>query len=267
MIPPRLLFIALLPLAPAAAAADGFSLGIGTDYTRGDYGSGTTTEIVSIPVTARIDSGNWSLHASLPWLHVEGDPDVLPSVGPVDNLNPLGRGRGGLLGGEPPTGATERGSASGIGDLILAATYSLPTGNALGVDLSANAKIATADEDRSLGTGANDYGVAIDLYRDFGGTLLFGGAGYTRLGDSRYIEVDGVLGGNLGISRQAGKARIGVMYDYREAAADGYDDRRDVTGFLSTQAGANGRFQFHLSQGLTDGGPDWGAGTRFVHTF
>ena len=267
MIRPSLLFIALLPLASTAHATDGFSLGIGADYSSGDHGSDTTTEILSTPLTARIDSGNWSLRASLPWLRVQGDPDVLPSVGPVDNLNPLGRGRGGLLGGEPSAEETERSTTSGIGDLTVAATYSVPTGGATGVDLTANAKLATADEDKSLGTGANDYGVAIDLYRGFGGTLLFGGAGYTRLGDSRFIEVDSVRSGNAGISQRAGKARLGVMYDYREAAASGFDDRRDVIGFLSTEAGAGSRFQLYLSKGLSDGSPDWGAGTRFTRSF
>ncbi|WP_149195084.1 transporter [Luteimonas suaedae] len=260
--------IALLSLAGPAAAAD-VGLGIAVDYSSGDYGSDTTTDILSIPLTARMDAGDWTLKASLPWLRVNGDPDVLPTVGLVDNLNPAGRGRGGLLGDPAGDGETtsERGSASGIGDLTLAATYSVPTGNALGVDLTANAKIATADEDKGLGTGADDYGVAVDLYRDLDGTMLFGGAGYTRLGESQYIEVDSVLSGNIGISRRTGKGRIGLMYDYREAAANGFDDRSDAIGFLSTPAGTGSRLQLYLSKGLSDGSPDWGAGTRFMHSF
>ncbi|QDH68991.1 transporter [Marilutibacter alkalisoli] len=260
--------LTLLVLAAPAAAADGFSLGIGVDYSSGDYGSDTTTDILSIPVTTRVDVGDWSFKASLPWIRVDGDPNVLPSVGLVDNLNPVGRGRGGLIGGPPADDDTsERGSASGIGDLTLSATYAVPTGSALGVDLTAKAKIATADEDKGLGTGANDYGVAVDLYRDFGGTLLFGGVGYTWLGESDFIEVDSVLSGNIGLGWRTGQGRVGLMYDYKEAAASGFDDRSDLVGFFSTPTGEDGRFQVYLSKGLSDGSPDWGVGANFLHSF
>jgi hypothetical protein len=266
MIRTRLFFPVVLLAAASAplAAADG-GVGIGVDYSRGSYGSDTQTEILSIPLRAQLVAGNWTLRASLPWLRVDGDPDVLPSVGLVDNLNPVGRGRG-LLDGTPDNGA-ERGRASGIGDLALSATYSLPLAGAFGVDLSASAKIATADEDKGLGTGANDYGVAVDLSRDFDGITLFGGVGHTWLGDSRYIATDSVRSGNLGVSQRAGRSRVGLMYDYRDAAAGGFDDRRDIVGFMTVPSGAAGRIQLHLAKGLSDGGPDWGAGASFTRTF
>ena len=253
------LLLATLASAGAAQAADGVAFGIGADYTRGDYGTDVETEILSVPVTARIRSGNWNFAASLPWLRVSGDPNVLPTTGPVDNLNPIGRGRDGLFGGSP-SAEPERGSASGVGDLTLAAAYSIPTGSEVGVDLGANAKIATADEDKGLGTGANDYGVSVDLYRDFDGTMLFGGVGHTWLGDSTYIDVDSVQSGNLGVSQQAGDGRLGVMYEHRTATADGLDDRRDAVGFYSLRTASGGRFQVYASHGLSDGSPDWGAG-------
>ena len=78
----------------AAHAEDGFWLGIGADYSSGDYGSDITTDITSVPVTARYDSGNWTWRASLPWLRVDGDVGVLPGLGNVGNSNPQGRGRG-----------------------------------------------------------------------------------------------------------------------------------------------------------------------------
>ncbi|MBB5016350.1 transporter [Rehaibacterium terrae] len=268
MIRPSLICAALLA-AGLTHAADGLSVGAGLNYSTGDYGSDTTTEIFSVPITARLDSGNWSFRASLPWLRVSGDPNVLPGVGLVPNLNPVGRGRLPVIGGPPPAGqdTPERGTASGIGDLTLAATWSMPTGTALGVDFSVNAKIATADEDKGLGTGANDYGVAVDLYRDFDGTLLFGGLGYTRLGSSRFIDVDDVLGGNLGIGRRIGSGQLGLMYDYREAASSGFDARRDLMAFFNAPAGAAGKLQVYLSKGLSDGSPDWGAGLSLTRSF
>lgn len=259
------LVCAMLVLAGAAHAEDGFSASVGADYSTGDYGTDTTTKIFSVPVTARFNDGNWRYKASLPWMRVEGDPNVVPGLGSLDNLNPRGRGRGGLIGGEPT--ATETGSASGVGDLRLAATYSFDTGHALGIDVTGNAKIATADEDKGLGTGANDYGIALDLYRDFGGTLLFGGAGYTLLGDSDYIDVDSVLNANFGATRRVGRGSLGAMYDWREAASDAADDRSEITGFYSFPTGDRTKMQVYGFTGLSDGSPDVGAGINLTAAF
>ena len=259
------LFCALLLAAASVHAEDGFSLGVGVDYSSGEYGSETTTEILSVPVTAKFVSGNWSYKASLPWMRVSGDPNVVPGLGSVDNTNPRGRGRGN--GNAPDPGAEESGTASGIGDLRLAATYGFDTGGPLGMDLTANAKIATADEDKGLGTGANDYGLALDLYRDFDGTLLFGGVGYTVLGESDYIDVDSVANANFGASWKVGGGSLGAMYDWRQAAADGFDDRSEVTGFYSFASGSNSKFQLYATAGLSDGSPDWGGGVNYTAGF
>ena len=251
------LFCALLLLAGAAHAEDGLNLGIGADYSSGEYGSDTTTTIFSVPVTAKYTTGAWSFKASLPWMRVDGDPNVVPGLGSILNLNPAGRGR--VIGGGTPT-TTESGTESGIGDLRVAATYGIDTGGPLGIDLTANAKIATADEDKGLGTGANDYGVAVDLYRDFDGTLLFGGVGYTALGDSAFIDVDSVLNANAGASWRVGSGSLGAMYDWRAAASEAADDRSELTGFYSFPTGERTKMQVYAVKGLSDGSPDWGAG-------
>lgn len=260
------LFCALL-LAGSAHAADGFNLGVGVDYSSGDYGTATKTEILSVPVTAKYTTGDWSFKASVPWMRVEGDPNVVPGLGSIDNLNPIGRGRGrgGNTGGTPT--APEGGSASGLGDLRLAATYALPMAGAVGVDLTANLKLATADEDKGLGTGENDYGVAVDVYRDFDGTLLFGGAGYTWLGESEFIDVDAVANANVGVSRTVGTGNAGVMYDWRAAAAASADDRSELTGFYSFATGGTSKMQLYAVKGLSEGSPDWGVGVSFSAGF
>ena len=260
-------------VAGAAQAGDGFSLGVGVDYSSGDYGTDVTTDILSVPVAGKYVSGNWTYKASLPWLDVSGDPDVLPGLGRVDNTNPNGRGRGNGNGngnGNGPAPApepTESGSASGIGDLRLWATYPFATGGPLGVDLTGNVKIGTADEDESLGTGADDYGVALDLYRDFDGTMLFGGASYMVLGDSDFIDVNAVAGANFGVSQQLDVGNLGLMYDFRQAAWDDSHDRSEVIGFYGFGAGADGRMQLYGSAGLSDGSPEWGAGLSYTHAF
>jgi hypothetical protein len=258
-----ILATALLLAVGAARADDGITLGIGADYSSGDYGTTTTTDIWSVPLSARYTSGDWTWKASLPWMRVSGNAGVVPGLGNVGNLNPNGRGRGR---GNAIT-SSDSGSASGIGDLRLTGTYSFAGTGATGVDLTANVKVATADEDKGLGTGANDYGLALDLYRDFSGTTLFGGVGYTMLGDSDYIDTDSVWNANLGASWAVGSGSLGVMYDWRAAATETADYRSEVTGFYSIRSGDAAKWQLYATKGLSDGSPEWGAGVALTYAF
>lgn len=250
---------ALLAAGPLCAAdddgvhddnRDGSSVGIGVDYSRGDYGGTLDTSIVSVPLSARLRRGRWQFGASLPWLRVSGDRNVVPTIGLLPGL--------GLA--DAPEAATERSNSSGVGDLSLSAAYSVDTGGKLGIDLGAKAKIATADADRGLGTGANDYGVSVDLYRDVAGTLLFGGVGHTWFGESPRIEATTQQRVSVGLSRRAGDGQLGLMYEQRSALVDLVDGRRDATAFYSLPTAGGGRFKVYASHGLSDGSPDWGAG-------
>src|SRR5438105_5131634 len=67
-----------------AFAQDGaWTLGTGLHYSSGDYGTSATTTILSVPFTARYDTGPWSLRASVPYLEVSGPSAVIPGVGAV----------------------------------------------------------------------------------------------------------------------------------------------------------------------------------------
>jgi hypothetical protein len=255
--------------AAAAHAADGWTFGAGGDYSTGDYGSDTTTTIWSVPFSARYTSGAWTFKATLPWLRVDGDVNVLPGLGNVGNSNPNGRGKGRGNGGAPqPTPEpTDAGSASGLGDLRVAATYAFDTGTPLGIDLTANVKIATADEDKGLGTGANDYGLLLDLYRDLDGTTVFGGVGYQILGDTDYVETKDVFGANVGAQHAWGPGTFGVVYDWRGAASHTADPRSELTGFYSVRSSDATKWQFYATKGLSDGSPEWGGGIFVTHAF
>ena len=268
---PRLLPLALLLAAYGDCAGD-FTAGISADHSSGKYGSDIATGISSLSLNGAWMQGNWTARVNVPWLRVSGDPNVIPGLGGVPNENPLGRGRLPIIGELPGGGedAPERGSAEGLGDVTASLAYSVPTGRPLGIDVGVNAKFATADADKGLGTGANDYGVSVDLYRDFDGTMLFGGVGRTRLGDTEYIDVDDVTGANLGLSHALGaarRARIGAMVNWRSAAASERDDRRDATVFYTLPTRGSGRFQFYASRGLSDASPDWGAGVAISTGF
>ncbi|GAB2512892.1 transporter [Lysobacter humi (ex Lee et al. 2017)] len=263
-----LLLLPLIASIGAAQAADGARVGIGVETSSGRYGTASKTRVDSIPLSASATRGRWTVRASVPWLRVEGDSNVVPGLGTVPNGNPQGRGRTGLpivdpaLGGAQPgaqPAPPQRGTASGVGDARLGATY-LVAGKSAGIGFTGNAKIATADEDKGLGTGANDYGAAVDVYRNVGTATLYGGVGYTRFGRSRYIDVDAATNANAGASVAAGRGRVGMQVDWREAVTRTTGARREATGFYSRPVGKKSDVQVFASKGMGDGSPDWGAG-------
>lgn len=243
------LAFATIACVTPALAADGATIGIGATGSQGDYGTAQDTTIVTVPLELRVRKGHWTLGATLPWLRVSGDASVVPSAGPLPLLDPIT--------GEPPP--AER-TTSGAGDLVLTAKYAVATGNPLGLAIGARAKVATADESRGLGTGANDYGVTVDVHRDIGGTLLFAGGEHTWLGESPRITADTDQRARIGFSHPTGNGRLGMMVEHRTALVQTQDDRREATAFYTVPTDSGGQVQLHATRGLSDSSPDWGAG-------
>ena len=97
--------------------------------------------------------------------------------------------------------------------------------------------------------------------------LLFGGVGYTLLGDSEFIALDDVLNANVGASWILGEGSFGAMYDWRQAASDTAEQRSEITGFYSFAAGAANKLQLYGTVGLSDGSPGWGVGMSYARAF
>lgn len=124
--------------APAYAEGDDYiQFSLGADYSKGDYGTTPDTEMLAIPVGFKLKQGDFFVRASLPWLRVKG-----PAV----------PGDGGAIPGAGPTT-----SRSGIGDLTMAAGYSLPIGDSTYFDMTGKVKLPTASEAKGLGTGTTDF--------------------------------------------------------------------------------------------------------------
>ena len=252
--------------ASANASADGSSVGVGFDYSSGKYGAATTTEIWSVPFTYGYDSGPWSFKLTVPYISVSGSGNVVPGIGGTDNRNPHGRGRDG---GTVPTTETS-GSASGLGDVVAAATYALFTSDAtgFGLDLTGKVKFGTADENKGLGSGQNDYIVALDAYRGHGDWTVFGGVSYAMLGDSEFLQLDDVFGANVGTSYKIDEVSSwGAVYDYRQKASDKSQARNELTAFYNHKVGDTAKLQAYVLGGFSDGSPDWGGGLSLKFGF
>lgn len=260
-------------MAQAAHADDNATLkvGAGIDYTTGKYGTDTTTDITQVPVTFGYDLDRWSFKLAVPYIHATGADNVIPGIGPVKNNNPKGRGhgKGNASGSTTPTTETA-GSASGLGDITAAATYEAyrDTSAQFGIDLTGKIKFGTADADKGLGTGKNDYSFAVDSYKGFGQWTVFGGVSYTWLGSSQYIRLNDVFGANVGASYKLDThSSFGAYYDYREKASDTSFARNELTGYYAYKFAAGWKAQAYVTKGFTDGSPDWGVGATVAYSF
>lgn len=254
--------------AQAALAADetAFSLGVSFNYSTGEYGTGTDTEILSVPITARYERGPLTLKLTVPYLRVSGGTSVVPGVGQVRNTNPRGRGRGGSGGTTTTTESTE----SGLGDTIAAATYNVYYNSTrkLGLDLTGKVKFGTADADKGLGTGETDYGVQADVYKTYDRVTAFAGLGYTVLGSSEFIQLDDVWNASVGASyRFTEVSTFGVAYDWRERSSPTAFPQRELSAFWVQKLSREWKGQAYVLKGFSDGSPDWGVGASLAYAF
>jgi hypothetical protein len=255
--------VVALCLAPMALAAEGdFSLGSGVNFSTGTYGGSESTQIVTLPLTARYEREPWTVRATLPYLHITGPSAVFPGVGRVENrkiLDSVLRSRT----------QNDRRSVSGMGDATLAATYSIyGTANRSGIGLSGKLKFATGDEAQGLGTGSNDAAIQIEAFQQLERNTLFGAIGYTLFGDSPITQFQNV--GNFGLGathRTGGGELIGLAFDVRQAGSPAPAPLRELTGFWTHRIDGNWRAQAYVLKGFARGSPDWGAGVSAAYAF
>ena len=227
----------------AQAQESPLTLGGAFHYSAGDYGTGTETRITSIAATARYERGPWIYKATVPWITVSGSNAVVPGFGRVG-------------------GAGTR-KSSGLGDIVLSATYAAfyDRASTLGLDLTGKLKLATADEDEGLGTGEHDLALLLDLYRTFDRVTGFGGVGYHILGDSPAFPLENAFSANLGASyRLDERNSAGAMLEGRERVVRGGARVRELSAFWMHKFETAWRAQVYYLIGLADGSPDWGFG-------
>ena len=259
------------PVAHAATTDSGrFSLSAGADYSSGKYGTDTTTDIWSVPVAAAYQTDRWTFKLTVPYINISGAGNVIPGVGKVNNGNPKGRGRGNGGGTTPAPGTAASGSASGLGDITASAGYELfgRADRTFGLDLTGKVKFGTADENKGLGTGKNDYGLSLDTYKVSGDWTAFGGVGWMKYGSSQYIQLKNGFNANIGADYKLGASdNIGAYYYYRERIADTGAAQSELTGYWNHKFNDSLRVQAYALAGFADGSPDYGVGASLKYSF
>jgi hypothetical protein len=232
----------------AQTADQGADLSIttGIDYSTGDYGTDTDTEILVVPVSARVSTGDLRFSASIPYIRIKGAGIVGGDGGPII-VDPT----------SPPS------TRSGIGDLTLGANYAIPEDRmGIGIDLGTRVKLPTAET--GLGTGKTDVSFSGELSRTFAMVTPFVQAGYRIMGDPDGIDLRNVWFGSVGASAAVGRSVLLASYDYRQATSALTEDSQEVFGALSTPISRALDLTFYGSAGLSEGAPDVGVGAMIT---
>jgi hypothetical protein len=283
-------------ISPASHAAR-LQLSTGAEYFTGDFGETVATDVLVVPLSARLSFGNLSLRASLPWLSMHGPADVAPildedgadrgttgSGGPGGN-GPGGKGKG-LQNGKGPGGgspgaedhleaasppdpvaevrtfANDR-SVEGMGDATLSAAWSFQDigGSQLYADVTGRVRLPTGSESRGLGRGTTDYATLAELGWDatHGGVFVLGGRQYleSTATVSRRDIWQGSAGGWVNIGQSS---LVGVQGNWRQLATMRGVSARSVDVFLNLGMVAGWRLDVSGSAGLTRFNPDYSVG-------
>lgn len=235
--------------APAGEPPAVFSVGTGFDFSRGDYGLATDTEVLSVPLTLGYERGDWLFEARAPWLRIEGPAAIVAG------------------GGSPtrPTSARE----SGLGDLSLSSTYRFgPVFGALQAAATLRAKLPTGSEERGLGTGGTDFAGQLDLFRSFGAITPFASLGYAAFGDgSFYTLEDGPYATGGAHFRTGESTVITAAWSWRHRLVAGGESGRDALLALTHDFSPRWRFMVYALKGFSDASPDHGGGLQVSRRF
>ena len=245
---------ALVLAIPASWADEAGTLSMGTsvNYSTGKYGTPTSTNITSIPFNVAYDKGPWTLKLSVPYVRITGASDVVVGVGKTSTSAPVIR------------------TASGLGDVVAAATYNFynDAASQFGADVTGKIKFGTADKAKGLGTGENDYSVMLDVYKKVNQITFFGGVGYAVLGSTAAIPLKNVFNVTAGSSLKLDdKSSLGLAYDYRQKSSLTSAAQSELTAFYAYKFNKSWKSQAYLLKGFSDGSPDLGGGISLVHAF
>jgi hypothetical protein len=244
------------PVVPVDMPTSYWTTSLGFDYTTGKYGQSTSTNIFSVPFSIRCEWDRWTFQGTVPYIQVSGPAGVVQDIGLIFRGRPR------------PTSRTE----SGIGDVVLSAGFALinedDTQNLPHIDLTGKIKLGTADSDKGLGTGENDYSMQLDAYKAFGDFTPFATLGYRVMGDPPGTDFRNILFGSAGASfRLVQSTTIGASLDWRQEIVRGGEAATELSAFITHRLDRSWKVQGYVLTGLTDASPDFGFGGIVSYAF
>jgi len=221
------------------------------NYSRGDYGLATDTEVYVGLLNVVYDTPRWRFQAALPVVSIEGPATAVA---------------GGAGVGTRPTSSRE----TGVGDVTLGATYKFGEIARSGVELdfTGQVKLPTADEERGLGTGKTDTYWQLDARRRFGRVTPFATLGYRFLGSSSTYPLKDGFYATLGVAIPVtARLTAGAAINWRERIVAGGDESVDAMIFAQQTITERWRALVYVLAGFTDASPDFGLGAGVTFRF
>jgi hypothetical protein len=240
---------------PSAFADTGITVGSGIDYSSGKYGGTSSTDILYVPVYAKYEGDTLGLKVTVPYLRITS-PGTVIIVGdrPVAVSSP----------------SAPRTTESGLGDVVLAGTWSAYNNREAGVllDVVGKLKLPTADESKGLGTGKTDYALQLDAVKQWGSLSALATVGYRWMGNPPGIELKDVWYASSGFAyKLRPETSVGLLYDYRQRTSTNGSPQSEITAYVSQRVSSHTKLQLYAIGGFADGSPDWGAGLMIAQTF
>ena len=237
-------------LAAEAPIYQGLSVSAGGDYSSGSYGGSAKTNIFVAPFSITEKTSDWRFSASIPYLRISGPGGVV--------IGPDGRPLPGVPG--------VSGTRSGLGDLSLAATATLPPDMLGGftVDLTGRVKLPTSKSSEHLGTGKTDFTVNADISYPIGNWAPFVDIGYRIPGRPSGIDLKNSFTASVGTSYAMGHTVLIASYDYSQASSPLAKDAQELFGAVSTPIAPKVTATLYGIGGLSDGSPDYEVGLLFT---
>lgn len=244
--------LALLATSPAVAAGDGkFSISTGFDYSAGDYGEAIDTETWSLPVNFKYKNGPLTFKINTSYLWVNGPQNVTPE-------------------GDPLPGNGVKRVEHGPGDItayLIVSTLEEDR-NAVDLELAGKIKFGTADPDKALGTGENDYSLQASLYKTLGSWGPYLDIGYRWKGDPEGIDYDDVWFATAGGGVRLNKTwTAGADYSWRDRLTPRSAPLSEATIYANYRVNDQDRMNIYGVAGFSDASPDWGIGLTVSRTF
>lgn len=221
----------------------------GIDYSSGDYGDESDTDILFLPASVAYKRDNWGAKVTVSWLDIDGPGSV------------IGGGDGGVV--VPGEGEID---AFGFGDVWAEFAYGLeefPEDWGY-LDLVGKVKFPTANDDKGLGTGEFDYTLQADFFKPLGKFSPMATVAYKIKGSPSGVSLDNVWYLSVGADYRINEAlNCGLTLDFQEASSDSADDALELFGYLGVKTSENTLMTLYGYAGLLDGSPDAGGGLQW----
>lgn len=261
----KLLMLMLVSCCAAAESVNSF--GIGYEHTSGSYSLEKDTEITTIPFFAQYADNVWRVRISIPYISVTGDGSVIPgSHGGIPGATIVNA----TMGPGSGTSAAQNTTQSGIGDIVMSASYMRfpKRGSFWFYELTAEIKWGTASVSKNLGTGQDDSSLSLYSMYDKYDLKPYFLLGRLVTGDSDLVNYNDVFFVRLGSIYQLDQqTSFDVSYDYEQAAISGVDNRRMARLYVTRLIDHKWSAGIYLLKGFTNSVADNGFGFTVMKSF